>query len=200
MERTIGTSDVKAFCNVAPPHVLLELRDVINSQLAKYELAEKKTMKSMLPKAPPSSPAIPVSSDEDDPMSEYLSARDQLIELSSSRLNTSGPSLKQQLENANRADKYAPDEAIVDLVFKYLDKYGDAHVFIKDDEYRAKIESSYASCKAESIYFPYGFGKNRDLLKIKKFNKAEEGQNIRLHLKFSKWNNNGKSGFSCYVN
>ncbi len=201
MEKTIGTSDVKAFCQVAPPHVLLEIRSVIDKQLAKHGLGEKKPKpKIHSPRAPPSSPAIAIPT-EDDPMSDFPSARDQLIELSSSvRSTTSGPSLKEQLEHANRADKFALDEEIVDLVFMYTDKYGDAHVRITDDDFRVKVEMTNNSCKAEGIYFPYGFGKGHDLLKIKKFDKAEAGQNIRLHLKFSKWNSNGKSGFSCYVN
>lgn len=200
MERTIGTSDVKAFLNVAPPGILVDLKMIIDKRL--NAIADEDSRRNMMRRVEGRMPLDEDSGDNPSiapDLAEISDARAQLAAFSSGASSVEAD-LRSQLARQQKIDDMAlGDMDNVKLIFKYADKYDDGCCEVVDPEVKKKLEVQLAKCKTEGLKFPYGFGRNNDLLKIKKFNRAEPGQNLNVSLKFSKWNFNGTSGFSCYV-
>ena len=200
MERTIGTSDVRAFLSVAPPGILVDLKAIIDKRL--NTIADEDSRRNAVRRATngykddDSGDECPSVAPD---LSEISSARDQLAAFSSGSSAVEAD-LRGQLARQQKIDDMGlEDLPNVKLIFKYADQYKDGCCEVVDPEIRKRLEVQLAKCKSEGLGFPFGFGRNNDLLKIKKFNSAEVGQNLNLNLKFSKWNFNGKSGFSCYA-
>ena len=200
MERSIGTSDVKQFLNVAPPGILVDLKMIIDKRL--NAIADEDSRRNVMRRAAAGEPFDGDSGDNPSiapDLAEISDARAQLAAFSSGSSGVEAD-LRGQLARQQKIDDMAlGDLENVKLIFKYADKYDDGCCEVVDPEVRRKLEVQLAKCKSEGLNFPYGFGRNNDLLKIKKFNRAEPGQNLNVNLKFSKWNFGGKSGFSCYV-
>jgi hypothetical protein len=107
--------------------------------------------------------------------------------------------LKAQVEAPMRGDGLKPENALVECTYMSCDKYGDGLVRIVDKGYGDQIRSTWTKCKEQNLYFPFGFGTGNDQLKVKKLNlPASVGKTVRLSLKFSRWDRDGKAGFSCY--
>lgn len=84
-----------------------------------------------------------------------------------------------------------------EFLYMNIDNYGDGLVKISDPELVRRLESKMQECKANNLYFPYGI-KGDGTLKIKKFRRTP-GERCRATLSFSRWERDGKGGFSCYA-
>lgn len=194
MKKDIGTSDVKAFLSVAPPAILVDLRRIIDQRLT--SVAEEDARRTAM------SEKISASEYEPDIEPDLNSVNDMRSQLAAMM---DGPvraeaDLRSQLARQEKVEGMTlPDMSNVKAVFKYADKYGDGLVHVVDPEVRKALGIQLAKCKVEGLSFPFGYGQSNDLLKLKKFTRAEPGQNLNLSLRFAKWDFNGKSGFSCYA-
>lgn len=189
----IGASDVKAFLrHPAVPRDVLE--DI-------YQM-----LRIMLNKS-----ADQVDSDQEIP-SAVISAREQMYYDEDSSSPTGLPAvssaappaalkstLKAQVEAPIKGEGLKPDSAVAEVTYTGCDKYGDGFVLLKDKAYESFIRSTYAKCQEQGLYFPYGFGNGKNQLKVKKLNLGATAKDTTLTLKFSRWDVNGKSGFSCYA-
>jgi len=101
----------------------------------------------------------------------------------------------------NAMPKHETSEDWKDIPAEFLyintDNYGDGLVKISDPELVKRLESKMQECKANNLYFPYGM-KGDGTLKIKKFRRTQ-GERCRATLSFSRWERDGKGGFSCYA-
>lgn len=198
--RSVTTSDVKVFLTVAPPVILAELKTIIDQRLT--AIVEDDARRTALKFAERN------RSSADDMDYEPLPVPD-LNDISDSRAQlaafSDGPikveaDLRSQFDKQMKIDSLAPEDMPnIKLVFKYSDQYKDGMCAVVDPEVRKKLELHVAKCKLEGLTFPFGYGQSKDLLKIKKFDRAEPGQNLNMTLSFRKWNYEGKSGFSCYA-
>jgi hypothetical protein len=98
---------------------------------------------------------------------------------------------------ANVSDDIIDDT--VDVMYIMTDNYNDGLVSIQDPIFQDKVEKKRAECAGLGMYFPYGFGQQKNLLKIKNFRRPVRNEIVRLTLTFRRWNSNGKQGFSCYA-
>jgi hypothetical protein len=143
-----------------------------------------------------------VDSDEELP-STIVSAREQMYQA----MNVEAPkgdlvsSLKTIMEAPNPEDKCQIPESTVELFYLTSDKYDDGLFAIKNPEYLKIIREVHARCLASKppIYFPFGFGREKDLLKVKKAKHGSEPRVMTLTLKFSRWEKDGRVGYSCYA-
>jgi hypothetical protein len=106
-------------------------------------------------------------------------------------------SLKAQAEAPIRGGDIDPQPAIVKASYITADKYGDGYIELSDKSYDTLINATHKSCVQQNLYFPYGFGSGKNQLKIKKLNLGTTRKEITISLKFSRWEMNGKTGFSC---
>lgn len=196
--REVGTSDCIAFINVAPPAILADLKTLIDKRLAaivESNERQDKMRKSMQDGSGGEAyePAIiPDLSDSSD-------ARAQLAMFASGAVQVEAD-LRSQLAAQQKVEGMTLEELVnVKLVYKSTDQYGDGIAQVVDLDVRKKLEVQLAKCKLENLSFPYGYGPTKDCVKLKKFSRAEPGQALNVGLRFSRWNYNGKSGFSCYV-
>jgi len=84
------------------------------------------------------------------------------------------------------------------LQFAYGDNYGDGLYSIKDAALKTLLQRKKDDCNAISAFFPYGYGSNNDLLKIKGFVRTMKGEIVRTKIKLQPWNKAGKTGYTCY--
>uniref|UniRef100_A0A6C0CG29 Uncharacterized protein n=1 Tax=viral metagenome TaxID=1070528 RepID=A0A6C0CG29_9ZZZZ len=107
-------------------------------------------------------------------------------------------SLKEQAEAPIRGGNINPESATVKATYVSSDNYGDGYIELSDKSYEALMRATHTNCQQQGLYFPYGFGSGKNQLKIKKLNLGKLRKDITISLKFSRWEMNGKSGFSCY--
>jgi hypothetical protein len=196
MRKEISTSEVKAFLGVAPPSILAELKSIIDKRLD--AIVDEDNRRNAVRQTLQGGQS---TGDQDPDLSNIVSARAEMAALMAGTPSETGSSdLRAQFERQQKIDTFVPSEVKdAKLTFMFADNYGDGHCAINDPQLKEMLEVSLAKCKRDNVYFPYGFGKNNDLLKIKKFISAEKGQALTMGLKFSKWNQAGKVGFSCYA-
>lgn len=147
-------------------------------------------------------------SDEEIP-STVISAREQMYEaMSGSAVTTKtvskvdiSSSLKAGIEATTPDEKYQIPERTVNVTYMMSDKYDDGLFAIRDPDYLKLLRETHAQYAASSppIYFPFGFGKDKDHLKIKKAKYGAGPKQMTLTLKFSRWERDGKIGYSCYA-
>lgn len=89
------------------------------------------------------------------------------------------------------------------IFYMQSDNYGDALVKIKDEKFLQEVMKLHKDCKSKGWYFPFGFGETKDQLKIKKYKQDQKFVELKVKLKFSKWDmskdDNEKIGYSCYI-
>jgi hypothetical protein len=141
-------------------------------------------------------------SDEDIP-STVISAREQMyqaMEGTSVVGSTMSSSLKASMETVAPGESIQLPERTVELGYISSDKYGDGLFAIRDADYLKLVRDVHAEYSASKpvIYFPFGFGKEKDLLKVKKANFGQLPKQMVLTLKFTRWERDGKIGYSCY--
>jgi hypothetical protein len=112
-----------------------------------------------------------------------------------------------EVEIAKEREPPTNDEPIVtpngevfdaELIFKYGDNFGDGLFSINDSKLRDIIQKKKDECTAENAHFPYGYGKDNDLLKIKGFKRAKAGEKLRIKIRLQPWSNQGRRGYTCY--
>jgi hypothetical protein len=113
---------------------------------------------------------------------------------SRAQVNASIPSMPSMPNQPNQQAEILE----VTVTFVYVDNYGDGLFAVKDEIHRKMFRERKDQADTKKEFFPYGYGAQKDLLKIKKFGKANKGDVMKIKLKISYWNTNGKSGYSCY--
>lgn len=106
--------------------------------------------------------------------------------------------LKAQAEAPIKGDNLKPDSVVAQVTYMNCDKYGNSLVAPKDKAYEAFLRATWEKCQAQGLYFPFGFGTGKNLLKIKGLDLGNNQLDTVLSLKFSYWEVKGKTGFSCY--
>ena len=111
------------------------------------------------------------------------------------------PSNSVKIEQEEKEPKeYAENSEILEatLIFMYNDNYGDGLFGVKDQDLKKILEQKKQECVEANEHFPYGYGRNNDLLKIKGFKRINKGEVVRIQIELRRWENKGRSGFSCY--
>jgi hypothetical protein len=199
---------VEAFIRAAPRDVLLRLKNVMDSKLELSGDEEKKrgVMAAMLENSKRTqgsdvfnSAPMPDSPIEIPPI-EVDNVRARLINMAATQQKSTSSidDMHKQLDMmANISDDVLDDT--VDVMYIMTDQYNDGLVSIQDLVFQDKIEKKRAECAGLGMYFPYGFGQQKNLLKIKNFRRPVRNEILRLNLTFRRWSSNGKQGFSCYT-
>ena len=225
--RSISERDVYTFISVAPPHVLRKMQDKIIEKLNENSDTEymrgvmRAHMNNAVPPQPPtpiSAPPPGVSPAEDAPFSNL---RDRLMQMSrniqdegtvappSSAYSSPGIPVGDYakpndnlMNQFNAMPKASDDNDLKDIpaefTFISTDNYGDGLVNIEDPELVRRLESKMQECKANNWYFPFAM-KGPTSLKIKKFRRNNPGERCRGTLTFSRWERDGKIGYSCWA-
>ena len=215
MEKTICERDVLIFINAAPLGILKRLKDELDRRVEKLEEDDHKrgVMRAfMFNGAPPPSkpePTINLNSNnsdegEDDGATSVESEaansiRDRLMQMTKNISMDNTDKLREQLKAGSSSNEDIRDLP-AEFVYIESDTYGDGLVAPKNADLVEFIKNKHEECQRNGWYFPYGFGKEKNLLKIKKFKRNEKGMLCRASLNFSKWSQNGRTGFSCYAN
>ena len=206
--KTVTLSDVNAVIDAAPLKILLKMKERIDARIQSMESTdtERDVMRALMMNRSMSSgadklseapmPSSPMSSLAPPPSDR--SALSSMMPMDGEMPDTS--SLRMQLEKMETKGPPSSEMMEMNVVFLYADNYGNGMAAIKDEEVIAQIKTMHADCKNKGWYFPYGFGNNNDLLKIKNFKRERKGENCKIKVHFKQWNNQGKQGYSCYYN
>lgn len=185
----IGLKDILAWCKHPqnPRECLEEVYNVLKVILGKEDV---------------------IDSDEDIPAT-VASAREQMYQSSAvaAATSTKASDLSSSLRAAMEAPSPVPDEKLnipektVELMYLCSDKYDDGLFAVKDPHYLALLKEVHTRCTLSkpAIYFPFGFGKDKDLLKVKKAKFGPDPKKMTLTLKFTRWEKDGRVGYSCYA-
>lgn len=197
---------VEAFIRAAPRDVLLRLKSIMDNKLEVSGEEEKKrgVMAAMLEnnKRSQGSDIFSSAPMPDSPMEmapiEVESVRARLMNIAAVQQSSNIDDMHKQLDMmAGISDDIIDDT--VEVMYISTDHYNDGLVSIRDASFQDKVEKKRAECASLGMYFPYGFGQQKNLLKIKNFRRPVKNEIIRLNLSFRRWNSNGKQGFSCYA-
>jgi hypothetical protein len=113
--------------------------------------------------------------------------------------------IKAQLEKKvvveGKLEQLKPKDMQVDVkVLSRNDKSQATDVEVLNADVRKVLDETLKQCRALDIYFPYGYGITKNLLRIKKLPVSlRMGSQISITIHFSSWTlDNGKSGISCW--
>lgn len=84
------------------------------------------------------------------------------------------------------------------LLFVYGDNYNDGLFAVRDQNLKDILQRKKDESVANGTFFPFGYGKDNDLLKIKGFVRPIKGEVCRIKIKLQSWNKAGKIGYTCY--
>lgn len=213
--RSISERDVHTFISVAPQHVLRKMQEKIIERL--NESNETDYMRGVMrahmnntalpqPPTPMSPTPAGVTPAEDAP---FMSLRDKLMQMGKNIQEESTPSAApprhddlmaqfNAMPKAQAQDENDLKDIPAEFIFLNTDNYGDGLVNIEDPELVKRLEGKMQECKANGWYFPFGM-KGPSSLKIKKFRRNNPGERCRATLTFSRWERDGKVGYSCYA-
>lgn len=175
--KTVTLKDVLAMIDVAPSSILLKIKDRVDKQLtSKQDVDNQRDVMRAL--AQNASGAF-----DDAPMpSDGWNAEEAPFE---------NPTRKAFLGQG--------DESLdLDVTCSYVDNYGVAFVSVQGEEANTRLREMQIAAQDKGWYFPFGFGANKNCLKIKKF-KIEKGGKARITATFKTWSLDGKNGYSCYA-
>lgn len=148
-------------------------------------------------------------SDEEIPPT-VISAREQMYQAMSGTSSPSSTPVK-EISSSLKAAMDMPSAALeerrnipeqtVEVTYMCSDKYKDGLFAIRNPDYLRILKETHTEFTANKppIYFPFGFGKEKDLLKVKKADFGVVSKQMVLTLKFSRWERDGKIGYSCYA-
>lgn len=207
--RSISERDVYTFISVAPQHVLRKMQEKIIEKL--NESNETDYMRGVMrahmnntalpqPPTPMNSTPAGVTPAEDAP---FMSLRDKLMQMGKNiqEKDSSGSNHDDLMAQFNAMPKAQDENDLKDIpaefTFLNTDNYGDGLVNIEDPELVKRLERKMQECRANNWYFPFAM-KGPSSLKIKKF-RRNPGERCRATLTFSRWDRDGKAGYSCYA-
>jgi hypothetical protein len=206
---------VTGFLAVAPRDVLLRLKTIVERRLEMEDSEEKKrgvmfamqennakrnaNGDGLFSDAPmPDSPMIEELVDTDSVRSRlmaHMAANPSNIPDDAGDMDMMNRQLDIMVGN--------PEDEITDQSVKVMyimtDNYGDGLVEVLDEPIREKLAKRKAECKSlPNCYYPYGFGKGENLLKIKNFRRPVKNETINITISIRKWSSNDRQGYSCY--
>lgn len=208
--KSINERDVHTFISVAPQHVLRKMQEKIVERLNETSETDymRGVMRAHMNNTAPPQPPVPMSATpagvtpaEDAPFS---SLRDRLMQMGKNiqeegTVSTSHDNLMAQFNAMPKVqDENDWKDIPAEFTFLSTDNYGDGLVNIEDPELVKRLEGKMQECRANGWYFPFAM-KGPTSLKIKKFRRNNPGERCRATLSFSRWERDGKVGYSCYA-
>lgn len=192
---SVTKKHVLAFLNACPEDMLREFKVVVDGRLGvkdepqKTEVDEKTEFKRNVMRA-----FMFNEEEPSEPAEQPKSIREQLAAMTK---DIPEGGLQSQLNQMKGDNEWR--DVKTEIIFKYQDQYGDALVVVVGADLNNKLKAKLEQCKADGQYFPWGLGKEKVLLKIKKHGKGKkEGEKYEVNLNFTKWSRDGRSGYSCY--
>lgn len=195
---TITEAHVLKFVAVAPVDILKRVGIAINKRL--QEDREKDSQTAVMRAIQKNRNRSIATDDGDEGPPEPSTAGSKLIGILQGIKVTDHEQLTEQLDVMSADADFEMKDQEANLVFMYKDNYGNGHFKINDDEeLEAKLCTMRDHCAGrDNMYSCFGYGKNKDLLRIKNFSNFNKGDRIVIALKISHWSRDGRSGFSCY--
>ena len=86
----------------------------------------------------------------------------------------------------------------VRTVLVKVDQYETSYLLIEDESQRQLLKKYVTLCARKGLYFPYGYGDDKNQLKMKG-NVSAESFRGPVNLIFHRWKYCGKEGFSCKI-
>lgn len=117
----------------------------------------------------------------------------------SSKSNSIIDQLRAKVEESGGLDDIAPPDLEVSLKpITKNDQYGTSDFQVMTDSVRVRLQEAKAACEKLGAHFPYGYGLNKDLLRISKC-KINPGKTVNVTVRFYVWSRDGKRGITCYL-
>ena len=211
--KTVTLSDVYAVVDAAPLKILLKIKERLDARVDTLQssdnergvaralmfngqLADEGEMPNLGEAVMPSSPLPSQNSSTGAPPS-IRSMLGAMMGSSGEDLPDTS-SLRQQLEKLETTGPPRSELMELDIVFLYNDNYNNGLAAVKDDQQRKEIERMNGDAKNKGWHFPYGYGNNKDLLKVKGLKGTRKGAQMKITVHFKQYNFQGKQGYSCY--
>lgn len=198
-KKSISQNDVVLYFRAAPLEVLEYLQQELNKYIDRKTNTDvsRSNIRNVLYDVP-EVPVVPSSIFDGAPMpGQILQPKSQAPKavFSNAPMPQEVPE-KPKYEMGKHVDVESYDAT---LMFVYGDNYGDGLFKVVTPELQETFKQKKKECVEKGIFYPYGYGKGSDLLKVKKFIRpSKDNQPIRVTLNVKYWKNNNREGYSCY--